>query len=199
MLPPERMKLIVPSKWLKGIVEQSYLSKYLIEVHYNTVDTNLFKPVPSDIKKKYCPNREFLTLGVASKWSDRKGLNEFIRLSKALKNCFKIVLVGVLEKQRMELPPNIVALTRTSDKEELVKLYSAADVFFNPTKEDNYPTVNLEVEACGTPVITYSAGGSAETLKSNQSRAVNNFDEAVATLRQMMGKRDSNPKNLNKD
>lgn len=187
MLPPEQMKLIVPSRWLKGIVEQSYLAKYPIEIRYNTIDKSIFKPTASDIKAKYCQKGEFLILGVASKWSERKGLKDFIRLSELFKGKCKIVLVGVSEKQMKELPSNIVALTRMSNKEELVKLYSAADVFFNPTKEDNYPTVNLEAEACGTPVITYSAGGSAETIKRDDSKAVNSFEDAVVVFQKLMG------------
>ena len=50
---------------------------------------------------------------------------------------------------------------------ELAEIYSIADVFFNPTYEDNYPTVNLEAQACGTPVITYQTGGSVESVPSN--------------------------------
>lgn len=34
----------------------------------------------------------------------------------------------------------------------------------NPTWQDNYPTVNLEAIACGTPVITYNTGGSIESV-----------------------------------
>ena len=44
------------------------------------------------------------------------------------------------------------------------EIYSAADVFVNPTREDNYPTVNMEALACGTPVITFNTGGSPEML-----------------------------------
>ncbi|WP_165173149.1 glycosyltransferase [Adlercreutzia sp. ZJ242] len=53
---------------------------------------------------------------------------------------------------------------RTESREQLAAVYSAADAFFNPTQEDNYPTVNLEAEACGTPVVTYDTGGSAESV-----------------------------------
>ena len=34
----------------------------------------------------------------------------------------------------------------------------------NPTREDNFPTTNLEALACGTPVITFKTGGSPEML-----------------------------------
>ena len=50
----------------------------------------------------------------------------------------------------------------TSDKAELIRLYSAASLFINPTHEDTFPTVNIEALACGTPVITYNTGGSPE-------------------------------------
>jgi glycosyltransferase involved in cell wall biosynthesis len=46
----------------------------------------------------------------------------------------------------------------------LAEIYSAADLFVNPTLEDNFPTTNLEALACGTPVVTFNTGGSAECL-----------------------------------
>ena len=36
-------------------------------------------------------------------------------------------------------------------------------MFVNPTIQDNFPTVNLEAVACGTPVVTYDTGGSSES------------------------------------
>ena len=48
--------------------------------------------------------------------------------------------------------------------QELAEIYTAADVFLNLTYEDNYPTVNLESQACGTPCITYRTGGSVESV-----------------------------------
>ena len=52
---------------------------------------------------------------------------------------------------------------------------------FNPTLEDNYPTVNLEAQACGTPVLTFDSGGSAETLIST-SRVVKDVEEVKQIL-----------------
>ena len=46
----------------------------------------------------------------------------------------------------------------------MAELYTAADVFVNPTREENYPTVNMEALACGTPVVTFRTGGSPEML-----------------------------------
>jgi glycosyltransferase involved in cell wall biosynthesis len=108
-------------------------------------------------------------LGVASIWEERKGIQDFIKLSTMLDDSYSIVMVGVSEKQRKALPANILALPRTNNARELAEIYTAADVFFNPTYEDNYPTVNLEAQACGTPVITYRTGGAPETITDPRS------------------------------
>ncbi len=63
-------------------------------------------------------------------------------------------------------------MSKTNNVQELAEIYTAADVFFNPTYEDNYPTVNLEAEACGTPVVTYCTGGAPETVHMSQSRVI---------------------------
>lgn len=58
----------------------------------------------------------------------------------------------------------MIILPRTRNPQELAALYTASDLYVNPTHEDNYPTTNLEAQACGTFVITYDVGGAKETL-----------------------------------
>lgn len=170
LVPAERMKLITPSHWLEGLVEQSFLSKYPVEVRHNTIDKTVFKPTPSDFRDRYGIGDRFMILGVASPWTERKGLKEFVKLARELDpDKFAIVLVGLSDKQIEPLSKELVALPKTESQESLVAAYSAADLFFNPTVEDNYPTVNLEAEACGTPVFTYNTGGCAETLQRSDS------------------------------
>lgn len=158
----ENMVLVTPSKWLKSEVENSFLKKYHVEVINNGVDTNIFKPILSDIKQQYGIENKKIILGVASVWDKRKGLDTFIELSKKLDYDYKIVLIGLSKKQIKNLPINIIGINRTENVQELVKWYSVANIFFNPTFEDNYPTVNLEAIACGTPVVTFDTGGSSE-------------------------------------
>ena len=74
----------------------------------------------------------------------------------------QIIVVGVSEEQKKILPSKIIAYNRTNSVDELRKLYAIADIFMNPTYEDNFPTTNIEALACGTPVITYDTGGSPE-------------------------------------
>lgn len=161
----ENMVLVTPSKWLKSEVKNSFFKKYQVEVINNSVDTNIFKPTPSNIKQKYNIEEKKVILGVASVWDKRKGLDTFIDLSKNLSSDYKIVLIGLSNDQIKNLPNNILGISRTENVNELVKWYSAAEVYFNPTLEDNYPTTNLEAIACGTPVVTFNTGGSPESAK----------------------------------
>ncbi len=160
----KNMTLITPSKWLADLVKQSFLKEYPIEVRYNTIDTNIFKPTPSNFREKYGLQNKKIILGVASVWEERKGLRDFLWLSEKLDDSYQIVLVGLSQKQLDTLPKNIIGIRRTNSPKELAEIYTAADVFANPTYEDNYPTTNLEAQACGTPTITYRTGGSPESV-----------------------------------
>lgn len=179
----KNLTIITPSKWLKENVEKSYLCGYPVEVKYNTVDKDVFKPVDSTFKKDNGIENKKMILGVASLWNDRKGLKDFYKLSEMLdKDKFQIVLVGLSKDQVDEISEkklNIIGLERTSSVEELKKIYSAADVFANPTYEDTFPTVNMEAEACGTPVITYDTGGCKETIKRQDSKVIPQNVEAL--------------------
>lgn len=161
----DNLMLVSPSNWLMNLIKDSFFKEYPIEVINNGVDTSIFKHTESNIKERYGIKNKKVILGVASVWDKKKGLDTFIELSKQLDNEYQIVLIGLNKKQIKKLPSNIIGITRTENVEELVKWYSAADVYFNPTLEDNYPTVNLEAIACETPVVTFNTGGSPESVK----------------------------------
>ena len=159
----KNMTIVTPSNWLANLVKQSFLSKYPVKVIYNGINLDVFKPTPSDFRKKYNLENKFIVLGVASVWEERKGLNDFIQLSKVLSERYRVVLVGLSKKQKDSLPENVVGITRTSNATELAQIYTAANVFVNTTYEDNFPTTNIEALACGIPIITYDTGGSVES------------------------------------
>lgn len=73
----------------------------------------------------------------------------------------------------------VILIARTESASQLAAIYTAADLLFNSTREENYPTVNLESEACGTPVVTYDSGGCRETIHLKNSISVNGFNEVV--------------------
>lgn len=175
------IQLITPSIWLADLVKQSYLKEYPVEVRHNTIDEKIYKPMESDFKQRMGLLDKKIVLGLASVWDARKGLKDFYKLADILPDNYQIILVGLNKKQLKKLPSNIIGLSKTNSIDELVKIYSAADVFVNTTYEDNYPTVNLEAQACGTPVITYNTGGSPESVPSENVVAVGNIRQ-VANL-----------------
>lgn len=168
----EKMQLISPSYWLAELVKESFLKEYPIHVIPNGIDLEIFSPTKSNFRKKYGLERKKILLGVASNWEGRKGIKDFIHLSKIIDNNYKIVLVGVSDRDKEKLPINILGINKTNNPNELAEIYTAADVFINPTYEDNFPTTNLEALACGTPVITYNTGGSVESINKNNGLIV---------------------------
>ncbi len=161
----ENLTIVTPSKWLADQVKLSFLSVYPVQVIHNGVDLSVFCPTESFFREKHhiAPETK-LVLGVALGWGKRKGLDYMIELSKQLGPEYKVVLVGTDERTDQETPAEILSIHRTESQKQLAELYSSADVFVNPTREDNFPTVNLEALACGTPVVTFDVGGSPEML-----------------------------------
>ncbi|MBQ4588436.1 MAG: glycosyltransferase [Bacteroidaceae bacterium] len=183
------MVLVPVSNWLDRLVSESFLSHYKTHVIHNGINIDLFKPtIDETIFKKYNINNKFIILGLTNIWAERKGLNDIIKLNEIIDHSvFQIVLVGLTTKQIKQIPQSIIGIPRTDSIQDLVKLYSHAGVFINPTWEDNFPTTNLEALACGTPVITYNTGGSPEAINEETGYVVpkgdiDNLYEAIKNV-----------------
>lgn len=170
------LTIATPSNWLKDLVKQSYFKDYPVTVINNGINLDLFKPEESDFREKHNIQNSFIILGVAARWPMRKGLDVFIRLAKELPDKFKIVMVGTNEETDKLLPENILSIHKTFNQQQLVEIYTAADLFITPTREDNFPTVNIEALACGTPVLTYRTGGSPEIINEKCGSVVEKND-----------------------
>lgn len=179
----KNMTLVTPSQWLRSEVKKSFLRSYDTYVINNGIDLNIFKYTKSDFRVKYNIKNEIVILGVANKWHAIKGFNEFVKLSYSLDNKFKIVMVGEMSnRQKRQLSSHVILIDKTNNVEELAKIYSVADIFLNPTHEDNFPTTNIEALACGVPVITFNTGGSIEAIDNKSGLIVNSFSELLDIL-----------------
>lgn len=158
------LTIITPSEWLSALVKESFLKDYEVKVINNGIDLDVFKPTSSDFKAKHSIQDKHIVLGVAYSWSLKKGIDCFIELSKRLPENYQIVLVGTDERTDKHLTNNILSIHATTSQQELAEIYTAADVFVNTTREDTFPTVNMEALACGTPVVTFNTGGSTEAI-----------------------------------
>ncbi len=183
----DNLTIVTPSKWLAGLVKESFLKDYPVRVIYNGIDLKRFEPG----KRKERSRK--LVLGVANVWDRRKGLEYMVQLFERLDpERYEVAVVGVSEKQKKELPEGMTGISHTKNVEELAGLYSEASVYVNPTLEDNFPTTNLEALACGTPVVTFATGGSVESIDASCGRVVKkkDMDGLLYAVTELAGKKE---------
>ncbi|MCM1173556.1 MAG: glycosyltransferase [Blautia sp.] len=159
----DNLSVIVPSCWLAGLVRESFLKEYPVSVRHNEIDPAIFRPTHGTFREDHNIKGK-MVLGVANVWNERKGFGDFLKLAGMLGDEYTIVLAGLTKKQIRMLPQGVIGIEKTDGQKELASVYTDADIFVNLTYEDNYPTVNLEAQACGTPCITYRTGGSPESV-----------------------------------
>lgn len=164
-LPQDQLTIVPVSEWIREEMQHSFFRNNQFHVIHNGINTNIFNIYnPEQVKQKYGLNGKHILLGVASIWSREKGFDDCIQMADFLHPDEMLVLVGVRPEQQKKLKKNMLGIPRTENIHQLAELYAAADAFINPTWQDNYPTVNLEAIACGTPVVTYRTGGSIEAI-----------------------------------
>lgn len=173
------MTLITPSVWLANLVKQSFLGEYPVEVCYNKIDKNVFKPTSGTFRKGYGLENKKIVLGVSSVWNEQKGLNDFFRLSGMLDERFVIVLVGLNKKQIANLPENIIGITRTNNMTELAEIYTAADIFVNFSQEETFGMTTVEAMYCGTQAVVYKGTACEEIVEKFGGMAVEANVESV--------------------
>lgn len=180
------LTIVTPSQWLANIVKQSFLSSCPVKVIHNGIDLSVFKPVKSDFRDKHgISGVKCIVLGAAYNWSKKKGIDVFQELSRRIdKSKYQIVLVGLTDEQTGLFSDDVIAVPLLGSSEEMAQLYCSADVFVNPTREDTFPTVNLEAVSCGTPVITSDVGGCPETVGDDTGIVVpkGNIDGIIKAL-----------------
>ena len=182
------LQLIVPSHWLEHRVKQSFLKDYPVQVVYNPINRDIFKPTPSDFRAKHGLEEKKIILGVASVWDDRKGLEDFNRLSELLDERYKIVLIGLREEQIRALPPVILGLPRTNSMTELAQAYTAADLYVSPSTEETFGMTAMEARSCGTEAIVYKDTASEEVVNTFGGIAVDRGAENIYNkIRKLFG------------
>lgn len=188
------LTIVTPSEWLAEEVKKSFMKDYPVKVINNGIDLSVFKPTESDFKEKYGIGKDkFVLLGVAFGWGERKGLDVFIELSERLdKNKYAIVLVGGNAETDKLLPKDIISIHRTQNQTELAEIYSSCDLFVNPTREEVLGLVNIEANACGTPVLTFDSGGSPECIN-KKSGSVVSCDDINGLIKEIERIRNERP------
>ena len=189
------LTIVAPSRWTAEVTRQSFFGEYPIEVIHNGISLETFKPTESSFREKHGIGDRKLVLGVAAAWMARKGLDVFLELAKRLDDSYRIVLVGTDDQVDKLLPKGVISIHHTANVAELAEIYTAADVYANPTREEVLGLVNLEALACGTPVITFNSGGSPECVDETCGVVVpkNDVDAMEAAIRYVTTERPFSP------
>ena len=169
----ENLYVTTVSQWLFDEVKKSFLKNKPIYKISNGIDVHSFKPL--NVKK----DDKFVILGVATAWVERKGLKEFLELSKLIDYDMKIVLVGQIADASVYREfKNVEFVGSITSKEELSKYYSMADVFVHLSTEETFGLVTAEAMACGTPVVVYNKTACPECVTNGCGQIVN-YDDGI--------------------
>ena len=163
-LSTKNLTIVSVSHWLDNIIEESFFKKLPRYVIYNGIDTETFRYRESNLKRRYNLEDKVVLLAAASTWSEAKGLNDYLELSKIISEKYKIVLVGIPDKLRKSMPKEILALPRTNNAIELAELYSMADISLNFSYQETFGLTTAEAMSCGTPGIVYNRTASPELI-----------------------------------
>ena len=175
----EKMIIVTPSVWLSVLVRESFLKEYPVKVVNNGVNLSVFKPYDNTMpaRLKYGIGDKHVILALFNTFSKYKGTDYLMKLTDYLHDDEVLVVVGIKQKEMDKLPKHhCIGICHTDSIQELAAIYSLADVFVNPTLQDNFPTTNLEALACGTPVVTFRTGGSVESVTSETGLIVEQGD-----------------------
>lgn len=157
------MTIVASSRWIGGLIGQSFLAPHKLRYIPCGINTYVFKPTESDFRKKYGCEDKIILLGVADGWRPGKGLEDMVELANRMGGQYQVVVVGAAENDA-RIPDNIISIPYTTNQRKLAEIYTAADLFIQPTRAELFGLVGAEALACGTPMITYRSGGSPEII-----------------------------------
>lgn len=161
----DTMKIIGVSDWISARAHRSPIfENFSIETIHNGINTELFCPTKGESFDK-------TVLMVTPDFNHAKGSDLFIRLSEILKDKGINFAVAGSEAPKDYKGP-IRFLGKISDQKKLASIYSAASVVVSCSRQDSYPTVLLEAQCCGTPVVAFDVGGVSETITSGMGETI---------------------------
>lgn len=160
----KNLSFVAPSDWIANLAKKSYLKNNKIFTINNGIDLGEFTPIESNLRNQFKLNGKCVILSVASVWSKRKGGTYIYQLSEMMDDRYAFVMIGRNSDRDLKENQRIIHIEYTGSRKELAQWYTLADIFINPTLGDNFPTVNLEALACGTPIVTFDTGGSGEMV-----------------------------------
>lgn len=169
-----------PSQWLADKVSESGFSRSVIETRVipNGIDLTVFQPGDQSSARDRLglPQDAKILLFVAeeaskSSFKDIALLIETLRMLETLNPASNLVCLAIGERTESYSAKlnRIQFIPYQSDPKIVADYYRACDVYVHPARAETYPTVILEAQACGLPVVATRVGGIPEQIEHGES------------------------------
>lgn len=166
------MAIVVPTLWMKKIVENSTLLKdkslYVIP---NGLDLTQHYPINKEVARKALqvpPDKKIILFGAINAFDPRKGFSYLIKALQKLSNKHKdeyYLMVFGMGNQNLGLDIPVRFLGYLRDSYLLQLTYSLADVMVVPSVEEAFGQTVTEAMACATPVVSFEETGPADIIE----------------------------------
>ena len=167
------MDIVSMSKKQEDQVRQSMLSRFPLHQIKNGIDTRLYQPGDSEKHRADLgiePNRKVIMFGATDMMRLEKGGDLLVEALKQLPPSLKSQVTLLSFGRRGEeisarADIHSVDLGYVEGDAFKASLYSAADIFVLPSRQESCPLVILESMACTTPIVSFPAGAAAEMVQ----------------------------------
>ncbi len=178
------------SEWMSHEALKSFLRDTPNYIIRNGIDMQIFRPLHSDFRIRLGLENKYVILGPASKWLLPVNRDLLINFVGQMQTDEILLLFGVCTDKQMDyldslhfLDGKVRTYGYTKNRKELAALYTMSDIFVNTTHEDSLSLINVEAQACGTPVVTFDQTGPKETVDN-----VNSFNVPVGDVEKLYKK-----------
>ena len=181
----DNLYIVAVSNWVKEQLVHSKITNKSIDVIYGCTDIE-----HKNFEKSYNfgakANGKKILLSVSDYWNEWKGINYLKKLSSILPPEYIMVLVGgTIDISEFK---NTIHINQISDREELARIYSSANVYVSTSQTETLGLSLCEAQINGCPVVTFGCGGSKETVIDGKSGYIvenRNVDKMLAAIQQI--------------
>jgi glycosyltransferase involved in cell wall biosynthesis len=171
------LTVVSPSRWLAECARSSSLFRETrIEVIPNGLDTQLFQPMDKEAAREQLglpKDKKIILFGAMHGTSDpNKGFQLLTQALHALGKDSSVLMALVFGAEQSasikELGMPVIFHGRIDNDKTLAAMYSAADVFVVPSRQESFCQTASEAMASGTPVVAFRATGLLDVIEHRQ-------------------------------
>lgn len=153
------------------ITESSLCCDFTVSYLPNTIDTNIFHPIPQNIARQILSldkNKKYILFGTfRANNAYHKGGDILIEALSKLTNTdnTEVIIFGASHNSmNISFPIPVHYLGVLHDEISMALAYSAADLFVCPSRGESFSNTTLESLSCGVPVVAFPVGGIPEMI-----------------------------------